>query len=107
MGGGTEFALACDYRVASDNEKTQIGLPEVKLGVLPGWGGNFRMTRIIELPTSLDLILSGKALRAQKALKAGLVDEVFPDGLFPAKSVEYAKTKNKKRKEFTPKYTKS
>jgi 3-hydroxyacyl-CoA dehydrogenase/enoyl-CoA hydratase/3-hydroxybutyryl-CoA epimerase len=105
MGGGTEFALSCDYRVASDSEKTQIGLPEVKLGVLPGWGGNFRMCRVVELPTALDLVLSGKALTAAKAYKAGLVDEVFPAGLFVQKSIEFAKSKKKKRTYDSPKYT--
>ncbi len=97
MGGGTEFSLSCDYRVASDSEKTQIALPEVKLGIIPGWGGNYRMTRLVELPTALDLILSGKALNASKAKRAGLVDEVFPEGLFVQKSLEFAKSVKKKR----------
>ncbi len=105
MGGGTEFILSCDYRVASDSEKTVIGLPEVKLGIIPGWGGNFRMTRLVELPTALDLILTGKALNAKKALKAGLVDEVFPEGPFSSKAIDYARTKKFKRGVITPKYS--
>jgi 3-hydroxyacyl-CoA dehydrogenase/enoyl-CoA hydratase/3-hydroxybutyryl-CoA epimerase len=104
-GGGTEFALSCDYRVVSDSDKTQIALPEVKLGVIPGWGGNFRMTRLVELPTALDLILSGKSLNALKAYKAGLADEIFPEGLFVAKSIEFAKSKKKKRVYSNPKFT--
>ncbi|MEZ4816072.1 MAG: 3-hydroxyacyl-CoA dehydrogenase NAD-binding domain-containing protein [Bdellovibrionota bacterium] len=105
MGGGTEFLLSCDYRVASDSSKTIIGLPEVKLGIIPGWGGNFRMTRLVELPTALDLILSGKALNAKKALRAGLVDEVYPEGLFVNKAMEYARTRKFKRGVITPKYS--
>ncbi len=105
MGGGTEFSLSCDYRVASDSSKTSIGLPEVKLGILPGWGGNYRLTRVVELPTALDMILSGKALNAKKALKSGLVDEVVPEGLFVAKSIEFARKQTSKRTYKTPKYS--
>jgi 3-hydroxyacyl-CoA dehydrogenase/enoyl-CoA hydratase/3-hydroxybutyryl-CoA epimerase len=78
LGGGTELALACRYRVASDDPKTAIGLPEVMLGLVPGAGGTQRLPRLVGLATSLDLILTGRALKAPRALKAGLVDEVCP-----------------------------
>jgi 3-hydroxyacyl-CoA dehydrogenase/enoyl-CoA hydratase/3-hydroxybutyryl-CoA epimerase len=79
MGGGTEAVLACRYRVASDDPKTALGLPEVQLGLLPGAGGTQRLPRLIGLAKSLDLILTGRALKAARALKAGLVDEVVPE----------------------------
>ena len=78
LGGGTELALACRYRVASDDPKTALGLPEVMLGLLPGAGGSQRLPRLVGLATSLDMILTGRNLKAAKALKAGLVDEVCP-----------------------------
>ena len=78
LGGGTEMALACRYRVASDDPKTSIGLPEVMLGLVPGAGGTQRLPRLVGLATSLDLILTGRPLKAPRARKAGLVDEVCP-----------------------------
>ena len=78
LGGGTELALACRYRVASDDRRTAIGLPEVMLGLIPGAGGSQRLPRLVGLASSLDLILTGRSLRAPRALKAGLVDEVCP-----------------------------
>jgi len=78
VGGGTELALACRYRVASDDPKTSIGLPEVMLGLIPGAGGSNRLPRLVGLVRSLDLILTGRALKASRARKAGLVDEVCP-----------------------------
>ena len=81
LGGGLELALACHYRVASDHPKTQLGLPEVQLGVIPGAGGTQRLPRLIGLRASLDMILTGKSERAAKALKVGLVDEVVPPSI--------------------------
>jgi 3-hydroxyacyl-CoA dehydrogenase/enoyl-CoA hydratase/3-hydroxybutyryl-CoA epimerase len=78
MGGGTEAVLACRYRIATDHPKTSLGLPEVMLGLLPGAGGTQRLPRLIGLAKSLDLILTGRTLKASRALKAGLVDEVVP-----------------------------
>jgi 3-hydroxyacyl-CoA dehydrogenase / enoyl-CoA hydratase / 3-hydroxybutyryl-CoA epimerase len=78
LGGGTELALACRYRVASSDPRTSIGLPEVTLGLLPGAGGSQRLPRLVGLARSLDLILTGRPLKAPRALKAGLVDEVCP-----------------------------
>ena len=74
VGGGCELALACNYRIAIANEETKIGLPEVKLGILPGFGGSMRLPRLIGLPAALDIILQGKVISADKAKKIGLVD---------------------------------
>jgi 3-hydroxyacyl-CoA dehydrogenase/enoyl-CoA hydratase/3-hydroxybutyryl-CoA epimerase len=76
VGGGCELVLACTYRIAADLPSTSIGLPETKLGILPGFGGTYRLPRVVGLPKALDIILAGKTLRAQQALKAGLVNEV-------------------------------
>ncbi|MGR5339351.1 fatty acid oxidation complex subunit alpha FadJ [Vibrio astriarenae] len=78
LGGGLELALACDYRVCSDSDATRLGLPEVQLGLLPGSGGTQRLPRLIGLLPSLDLILTGKQLRAKKAKKLGVVDASVP-----------------------------
>jgi 3-hydroxyacyl-CoA dehydrogenase/enoyl-CoA hydratase/3-hydroxybutyryl-CoA epimerase len=76
MGGGTEIALACRYRVASSDEKTRIGLPEIKLGIYPGWGGSVRAPRLIGAPAAMDLMLTGRSLSASAARGMGLVDKV-------------------------------
>ncbi|HEX5218671.1 MAG TPA: 3-hydroxyacyl-CoA dehydrogenase NAD-binding domain-containing protein, partial [Verrucomicrobiae bacterium] len=78
VGGGCEISLACDYRIASTDKATKIGLPETQIGLLPAWGGSTRLPRLIGLPKALDIILAGKALAAKPALKCGLVDEVAP-----------------------------
>ena len=78
MGGGLEMCLACDWRIASDDSATRIGLPETNLGILPGWGGCTRLPRLIGLPKSLALILQGKRLAARQALKFGVVDDLVP-----------------------------
>ena len=78
MGGGTEMALACTYRIASDDSKTSLGLPEVLLGILPGAGGTQRLPRLVGLRGSLDMILTGRTLRAPSARRLGLVDELVP-----------------------------
>ena len=82
LGGGCELVLACDYRVASDNPATRIGLPEVKLGIFPGFGGCYRLPRLIGLPASLDIILAGKAVDGKRAAKLGLVDATVPQAQF-------------------------
>jgi len=74
MGGGTEMALACRYRVASRDPSTRIGLPEVKLGIFPGWGGTARLPRLIGAPAALELMLTGRAASAENAKAIGLVD---------------------------------
>jgi 3-hydroxyacyl-CoA dehydrogenase / enoyl-CoA hydratase / 3-hydroxybutyryl-CoA epimerase len=77
-GGGYEVALACDYRVASDDPATRIGLPETSLGLLPAWGGCTRLPRLIGVENATEVILKGKLYSAQEASKLGLVDEVAP-----------------------------
>lgn len=76
VGGGMELALACDVRIATRHESTRLGLPETQLGLLPAWGGCTRLPRMIGLPKALDLILSGRLLKADEALRRGMVDEV-------------------------------
>lgn len=78
MGGGTELALACDYRVALDDAGTRIGLPEVKLGIHPAYGGVVRATSIINPLKSLEIMLSGRALTASAARAIGLIDSAQP-----------------------------
>ena len=77
-GGGYEVALACDYRVASDDPATRIGLPETGLGLLPAWGGCTRLPRLIGADKAAEVILKGRLYSAQEALKIGLVDEISP-----------------------------
>ncbi|MFL5243793.1 MAG: 3-hydroxyacyl-CoA dehydrogenase NAD-binding domain-containing protein [Gemmataceae bacterium] len=79
LGGGLELALACDYRTALDQPSTQLGLPEVELGLLPAWGGTQRLPRVIGLERTLKVILAGKRLSAPEALRWGLVDAVGRD----------------------------
>ncbi len=78
LGGGMELSLSCKSIIASNSPKTSMGLPEVKLGIIPGFGGTYRLPRKIGLPNALDMILTGKTLRADKAKRIGLVDEVYP-----------------------------
>lgn len=77
LGGGLELALACTYRVAILNPKTSLGLPEVNLGIIPGFGGTQRLPKLIGLQESLKIILSGKAIDAAKAFKIGLIDDII------------------------------
>ncbi len=82
MGGGTELALACRYRVASNAPSTRIGLPEVKLGIFPGWGGSARLPYLVGAPKALEFMLSGRTASAENARSMGLVDAVTtPEGL--------------------------
>lgn len=76
MGGGTEISLACRYRVASSDPSTRIGLPEVKLGIFPGWGGSARLPKLIGAPAAMDLMLTGRTVSASAAKAMGLVDKV-------------------------------
>ncbi len=85
LGGGLEVALACHYRIASDDPKTVLGLPEVKLGLLPGGGGTQRLSRLIGLQRALPFLLTGKNIYPYKAKKLGLVDHlIHPHGLAKA-----------------------
>ncbi len=77
LGGGLELALACQYRVGIVNKKTTLGLPEVNLGIIPGFGGTQRLPRLVGLQESLRIILSAKAIDNKKAFKIGLVDDLI------------------------------
>ena len=79
LGGGLELALACRYRVALDDPKTQLGLPEVKLGIHPGFGGTVRSIRLVGVLPAMDMMLTGRGLRARAAKKIGLVDLAVPE----------------------------
>jgi 3-hydroxyacyl-CoA dehydrogenase/enoyl-CoA hydratase/3-hydroxybutyryl-CoA epimerase len=81
LGGGTELALACGRRVASDRDSTRIGLPEVRLGILPGFGGTTRLPRLVGLTAALPIILTGQPVSASKAKRIGLVEEVMHPSL--------------------------
>ena len=91
LGGGLELALACHARICSDDGRTVLGLPEVQLGLLPGSGGTQRLPRLVGVSTALDMILTGKQLRARQALKAGLVDEVVPHSILLEAAAECAR----------------
>ena len=93
LGGGTELALACDYRLMSDSKKAQIGLPEVRLGIFPAWGGCTRLPKIVGLAAALDLILTGKTLDARRARKIGLADEAVPAAIFDHWARRFAREK--------------
>ena len=82
LGGGLEFVLACRYRIACDDSRTRLGLPEIELGLLPGWGGTQRLPRLIGLASALRMILEAKKLSAREAAKWGLADlAVVPEKL--------------------------
>lgn len=90
LGGGLELALACHARVASSSPKTVLGLPEVQLGLLPGSGGTQRLPKLVGVQKALDMILTGKQLRAAQAKKLGLVDDVVPESILLDAAVKKA-----------------
>ena len=79
LGGGMELALACRYRVAEDDRRTKLGLPEVKLGIHPGFGGTVRLPPLVGAPAAMDMMLSGRTVNARAAKKMGLVDYAVPE----------------------------
>jgi 3-hydroxyacyl-CoA dehydrogenase/enoyl-CoA hydratase/3-hydroxybutyryl-CoA epimerase/3-hydroxyacyl-CoA dehydrogenase/enoyl-CoA hydratase/3-hydroxybutyryl-CoA epimerase/enoyl-CoA isomerase len=84
MGGGLELALGCDYRIAANTPKTELGLPEVKIGILPGWGGTQRLPRVIGPSLAAEMICSGEPAKADRAKQIRLVIDVVPaDQLVP------------------------
>ena len=110
MGGGCELVLTCDYRLCSDASETRIGLPETKLGIIPGFGGCVRLPRTVGLPASLDIILAGKAVDGRKAEKIGLVDGCVPTQQLEERAMAMAREKieaggKKRRKTYQPKGT--
>lgn len=107
-GGGCEFILSCDYRIATDDKSTRIGLPETKLGIIPGFGGCVRLPRVIGLQAALDIILAGKLVDSRKAEKTGLVDLVVHPSILDEQALKFAKDilksgKGKRRKTFKAK----
>ncbi|MFQ5468855.1 MAG: 3-hydroxyacyl-CoA dehydrogenase NAD-binding domain-containing protein [Gammaproteobacteria bacterium] len=78
LGGGLELALACRYRIADEDSSTRLGLPEVRLGIHPGFGGTLRSTRLIGAPAAMDMMLTGRGLSARAAQKVGLIDYAVP-----------------------------
>ena len=90
LGGGLELALACHRRVCTLDDKTRLGLPEVQLGLLPGSGGTQRLPRLIGASTALDMILTGKTLRARAARRCGLVDDAVAHSILLETAVELA-----------------
>ena len=97
MGGGTELILSCDYRVALDDSSTKIGLPEIKLGIHPAFGGVVRSTAIINPLKSLEMMLSGRALVGKQAKAIGLVDLVQPQRQIKRAALQIALTAPPKR----------
>lgn len=90
LGGGLELALACGYRVASFSDKVAIGLPEVKLGVIPGFAGTQRLPRLVGLTRALTMILSGESVSGRDALRYGLVDRLFPESRLVDDALDFA-----------------
>jgi 3-hydroxyacyl-CoA dehydrogenase/enoyl-CoA hydratase/3-hydroxybutyryl-CoA epimerase len=91
LGGGLEAALACAYRIATDTPKTAFGLPEVQLGLIPGGGGTQRLPRLVGLEAGLDMILTGRNIRARKALQMGLIHELVHPAILDEIAIERAK----------------
>ena len=91
LGGGYELALSCRWRVASFSPAVKIGLPEVNLGILPGFGGSIRLPRLLGLMKALPLILTGRICSADEALKNGMVDALFPDLTLAQDAFAFAK----------------
>ena len=89
FGGGYEFALACDFRIAG--ETARLGLPEVKVGLIPGGGGTQRLPRLVGVGKALEMILSGRLYAAEEALTQGLVHRVVPDDKLLAEAAEFLK----------------
>lgn len=97
LGGGLELALACHYRVCSDSPKTQLGLPEVQLGLLPGSGGTQRLPALIGIQQAMKMMLTGTAVRAKQAKKYGIVDDMVPQTVLLDVAIEMANKKIIKR----------
>ncbi|OGW81226.1 MAG: hypothetical protein A3G33_05970 [Omnitrophica bacterium RIFCSPLOWO2_12_FULL_44_17] len=91
LGGGLELALACNYRVAGLSNKIKIGLPEVKLGIIPGFGGTQRLPRVIGLTKAVSMILGGEVVSGSNALRLGLVDRLFSDARIVEEAVDFVR----------------
>ena len=98
LGGGLELAMACHARICSDDNKTALGLPEVQLGLLPGGGGTQRLPKLVGVQKALDMMLTGKQLRAKQAVKAGLVDDMVPNSILLDTAAKLALTLSERGK---------
>ncbi|MBS0289466.1 MAG: enoyl-CoA hydratase/isomerase family protein [Proteobacteria bacterium] len=105
LGGGLELTLACNYRIAHDSPKTRLGLPEVKLGIQPGWGGTVRLPKLIGAKAAMEVILSGRTLSAKSAKKMGIIHEALPLRLLLKAARHYALASIDKPKFEWQKYT--
>jgi enoyl-CoA hydratase/carnithine racemase len=90
LGGGLELAMACHFRIMADSPNIQIGLTELNLGLIPGWGGTQRMVRLLGKAKALELILLSKRLSAQEALSLGLVNRITPPEKLMADTLDFA-----------------
>lgn len=97
VGGGLELALACDYRIAREDEGTRLGAPEVRLGINPGFGGTVRLPKLVGALTALDMMLTGRSLSARAAKRVGLVDDAVPER-YLMKAAEIIVTKHPRKK---------
>ncbi len=89
LGGGLELALACHIRLASENAR--LGVPEINLGILPGWGGIQRLLRLLPKNIALQMLITGEQISAQEAYRIGLINQVYPQAEFLQKVQEFAK----------------
>ncbi len=97
LGGGLELALGCDYRVADDADSTRMGLPEVRLGIHPGFGGVARLPRLVGATAAMDMMLTGRSLSARAAKKIGLVDHAVPQRHLQRAARELIRTRPEKK----------
>ncbi len=97
LGGGLELSLCCKKIFVSDNSKTALGLPEVMLGVLPGFGGTYRLPKRVGLPAALDMILTGKQIKGKNAYKMGLADAILPAERMQELAPQYLNRPKKKK----------
>ncbi|MFO0823119.1 MAG: enoyl-CoA hydratase-related protein [Gemmataceae bacterium] len=97
LGGGLEVALACDMRIAGTNPKVRLGLPEVTLGLIPGWGGTQRLPRIVGLEKASEMLTSGRPLEASEAAACGLVSQVADSASLVAAAEDWTSTGRKAR----------
>lgn len=100
IGGGLELALACTYRIVSDSPKVKLQLPEVQLGILPGFGGTQRLPQWVGLTKALNIILTGKSIFPKTALKSGLIDDIVPEVLLFKAALKWIKKGTRKARPY-------
>jgi 3-hydroxyacyl-CoA dehydrogenase / enoyl-CoA hydratase / 3-hydroxybutyryl-CoA epimerase len=100
LGGGFEITLACDYRIASSDSATKVGLPETNLGILPAWGGSTRLPKLIGLPNALAAIMNGRQYPAAQALKLGMIDSIVPRERLTTAATRKIQQSNGKKRSF-------